>query len=67
MEWIPKSAYKASHAYNRFFLIFAFKVDAFEGKGGLLKTNTFSQTYTTHYLVQPHDQSRFKNLLREKF
>ena len=48
------------------FFKFAFEVDGLEGKGGLLKTNTFSQTYTTHYLVQPHDQSRFKNLLREK-
>ena len=33
------------------FFTFAFEVDALEGKGGLLKTNTFSQTYTTHYLV----------------
>lgn len=49
------------------FFKFAFEVDdALEEKGGLLKTNTFSQTYTTHYLVQPHDQSRFKNLLTEK-
>lgn len=48
------------------FFKFAFEVDDLEGKGGLLKTNTFSQTYTTPYLVQPHDQSRFKNLLREK-
>lgn len=48
------------------FFKFAFKVDALEGKGGFLKTNTFSQTYTTHYLVQPLDQSLFKNLLREK-
>lgn len=48
------------------FFKFAFEVDALERKGGSLKTNTFSQTYTTHYLVQPHDQSRFKNLLREK-